>query len=295
MPRLIIPTTLPFVTVPAFKAHPTFLDLNNLRSGDPTAGDQDIELNNILLMSSNWAAGYVGMPLHAHTNTEQMRMRADRRGRLLIHAADTPVRSVSSLAWGFTPGQLNTYANPTVWIEYDETIVYDVRGASWSWGPGALQIGTPSPSADLYVQMTYAAGYVNALLVGNPAGGANTLQLTDVTGVRPGAILRIWEPGKEEAVQVSAAYVPGTNPVALTTNTVNAHTAGAGVSELSPDTHEAVILYGTAMLTHPDRQAEDEWPDSDSGPSTRQSDARQTGAGLVAEAKRLLQRMRDQR
>jgi len=294
MPQLITPTTLPFVTVAAFKAHPTYLDLNNLRSGAAAPVDQDKELGNILLMSSNWAANVVGQPLHAHTRTEKTRVFADRRGRIKLTAQHTPVRVVTEIAFGLSPSQMNTYANPTVWIEDDAGIVYDPSGATWSWGPGPLQLGA-APVGELYASSTYVAGYVNALLSANAIVGSLALALSNVTGIRPGDVLQIWEPGAEEAVTVSSAYVPGANPVALTTATTAGHTAGAGVSQLPPDVHLAVILYGVAMLTHPDRQAEDEWPDADSGPTTRGSDARQTGAGLVAEARRLLAIYKDQR
>lgn len=36
--------TVPFVSVAGFKAHPTYLDLQNLRSGDSVGLDQDQEL-----------------------------------------------------------------------------------------------------------------------------------------------------------------------------------------------------------------------------------------------------------
>lgn len=295
MPRLIIPTVLPFVTVASFKASPTFLELDNLRSGSTSQSDQDAELYNQLLKASNWAAGYVQMPLHAHTNIEHFRARPNRRGQLLIHASDTPVRSVSQIAWGYSIGQMNVYNNPAYRLEYNETIVYEISGGTFSWGPGPLQLGTPSSAgAEMYVDSTYVAAYANTLLSAPTTPGATALPVVDPLGIQPGSILRIWEPGVEEAVAVAASYVPGANPVALTSPLGLAHTAGSGVSEMSPDVLQAVTFYTTALLTHPDRQAEDEWPDSDSS-STRDSDARQTGAGLVTEAKRLLRLYRDQR
>lgn len=293
MPRLIIPTTLPFVTVATFKAAPTFLELDNLRSGSTSESEQDAELYNNLLKASNWAADYVGVPLHAHVNTEHLRMRPDRRGRLLIHAVDTPVRSVQQIAWGYTVGQMNTYNDPTVRIEYNEDIVYEINSGTWSWGPGPLQLGAPAAQLEMYVDITYVAAYVNTLLSGDTLAGAAALPVADPLGIQPGSILRIWEPGLEEAVVVSAAYVPGANPVALSGPLANAHTQGCEVSELSPSIIQSVIFYATALLTHPDRQAEDEWPDG--AVSTREGDARQTGAGLVAEAKRLLRLYKDQR
>lgn len=295
MPRLIIPTVLPFVTVASFKAHPTFLELDNVRSGATAQGDQDAELFNLLLISSNWAADYVQMPLHAHVNTEHFRARPNRRGHLLIQASDTPVRSVTQIAWGYTAGQMNVYNSPAYRLEYNSTIVYEINSGSFSWGPGRLQLsGPPASGAEMYVDTTYIAAYANTVLGADALAGVTQLTFADVTGVQPGSVLRIWEPGKEESVVVSAAYVTGANPVTLASATTKDHTAGAGVSELSPSIFQAVCLYTMALLTHPDRQAEDEWPDSDSS-STRDGDARQTGAGLVTEAKRLLRLYRDQR
>lgn len=295
MPRLIIPTVLPFVTVATFKAAPTFLELDNLRSGATSQADQDAELYNRLLIASNWAADFVQMPLHAHTVTERFRARPNRRGQLLIQASDTPVRSVSQIAWGYSIGQMNVYNSPTVRIEYNSTIVYEINGGSYSWGPGPLQINGPASSAaEMYVDTTYVAAAANTLLSAPTIAGATSLPVVDPLGIQPGSILRIWEPGVEEAVVVAANYVPGANPVALTSPLVSPHTALSGVTELSPSVLQAVIFYTTALLTHPDRSAEDEWPDSDSS-STRDGDARQTGAGLVTEAKRLLRLYRDQR
>lgn len=295
MPRLIIPTVLPFVTVASFKAAPTFLELDNLRSGSTIPADQDAELFNRLLIASNWAADFVQMPLHAHAVTERFRARPDRRGRLLIQASDTPVRSVSQIAWGYSAGQMNVYNNPTVRVEYNSTIVYEINGGTYSWGPGPLQLGTPSSSsAEMYVDTTYVAAYANTLLSAPTVPGATALPVVDPLGIQPSSILRIWEPGGEEAVVVAANYVPGANPVALTSPLALAHTAGSVVSEMSPSILQAVIFYTTALLTHPDRQAEDEFPDGETV-STRDSDARQTGAGLVTEAKHLLRLYRDQR
>jgi len=294
MPQLITPTTLPFVTVPAFKAHPTYLQLDNLRSGSASAAEQVKELFNILLMASNWAANQVGQPLHAHSRTDRARVFADRRGRIKITAQHTPVRNVTEIAFGLSANRMNVYSNPAVWIEDDAGIVYEPASATWSWGPGPLQLGS-APAGELYASATYVAAYANALLSAPANSGVVALSLGNVIGIQPGDVLQIWEPGAEEAVTVSAAYVPGTNPVALATATTAAHTAGAGVSQLPPDVLLAVILYGVAMLTHPDRQSEDEWPDADTGPSTRGSDARQSGAGLVAEARRLLAIYKDQR
>lgn len=295
MPSLITGTPKPLVTPAAFKAHPTFLELDNLRSGSAVDSDQDAELYNILLMASRWAEGFVTMPLYAHARTDNGRMFADRHGRLKFHAAHTPVRSVSQISWGVTYGQMNTFNNPTVFREGDETIVYQIGGSgSFSW-TGSLSLGMgAAPGVEVFTSWTYVAGYANALLTAPANAGTATLTVDDPTGIQPGDQLRLWDPGVEEAVTVAAGYTPGTTTVALTANLAKAHTAGAGLSQLPPDAHLAIINYGCAILTHPDRQAEDEWPDG-SASSTRSGDARQNGSGLVAEAKRLLQLFRDTR
>jgi len=296
LPSLTVLTPRPLVTPAAFQAHPTFLELDNLRSESTSDEEQEAELNNILLMASRWAEGFVTMPLHAHTRTDTGRAFPDRRGRLKFHAAHTPVRTVSQIAWGVTYGQMQTYDQPTVFREGDETIVYEIGGGSWTWGPGPLQLGlSVAPvGVELYTSMTYVAGYANAVLTAPAAAGTASLTVDDPAGIQPGDLLRLWDPGVEEAVTVAPGYVPGTTTVTLAANLDNDHTAGAGLSQLPAEAHLAIINYGCAMLTHPDRQAEDEWPDGSSS-STRSGDARQNGSGLVAEATRLLQLYKDTR
>lgn len=285
-------TSLPFVTTASFAAHPTFLDLNNLRSGDSSLADQTDELNNILLMASNWANDFCRMPLHAHTQVENGRIRPDRWGRLFVYPDHKPVRSVSSIAWGYTIGGLNVFTNPTVFVEDGAMIIYQLSAAGYSWS-GPLQFGVPVGDMPLYVTTTYVAGYANTILTANAAQAATSISVQDPTGILPGDVMRIWEPGKEEAITVSSAYVQGANPVTLASGLANAHTSGAGVSAFPAEVHLAVINYAVASLMRPDTTAEDEFPDTPIGPSTRGRDPRRDGSGLVAEAMRLLGPYRD--
>jgi hypothetical protein len=289
MPSFIVQTPRPFVTLAAFKAHPTFLELDNLRSGSSSATDQDAVLLNILLEASRWAENEAEMSLHARTVTETGRLFPDRRGRLKLHCTQTPVRSVSQIAWGITYGQMTTYNSPTVFMEGNETVIYEIGGGSWSWGPGPLQLGlgVAPIGVEVYTSITYAAGYANALLTAGANSGTATLTVDDPTGIMPGDLLRLWDPGLEEVVKVAPGYVPGSTAVTLAANLTKTHASGVGLSALPPDGHLAVIMMACALLMHPDRQAEDEFPDGSTS-STRASDARQDGSGLVAEARRLI-------
>lgn len=291
--------TNPYVTTASFTAHPTYLDLNNLRSGDALAADQTAQLRDLLSKASAWADSYVDLGaetaagLGAHTATEQVRLRADRNGRLAFHASHIPVISVTSLAYGSSIGTLTTYTSPTVWIEDGRQIITELGAGTSTWS-GSLQFGAPA-GGNLFTRWVYVAGYVNTLLAADRTAGETSITVTDGTGIAAGAVLRICEPGAEEFVTVSNAYVTGSTTVPLTAGLTFDHdatTTPCGVSTLPADVHLAVVLYTTALLMRPDTTAEDAFPDARIGPSTRKTDARQDGSGLVGEAKRLLRSYR---
>ena len=91
---------VPHVTVEAFKAYPHYLDLDDLRSGDADALDQDDELGQLLLTASAWAdkhcLGEDGGTLAAQTSTDRVRLRPDRRGQVQWHPPRKPVTVVTS-------------------------------------------------------------------------------------------------------------------------------------------------------------------------------------------------------
>jgi hypothetical protein len=288
----------PYVTAAAFTAHPTYLDLDDLRSGSSSGADQTAELTNILLMASAAADNYCEQPLAAHGVTQRLRCRFDRDGNLKIHPDHNPVISVTSLGWGLNPTALTTYTAPAYWAEDDRNLIFPMSGGGQAGWTGSLQFNTASPGAQVFTQMQYVAGRVSTLLTAASTAGATTLQLADTTGVMPGASYRIWEPGVEEYVTVAATWTP-TAPafpaaptpgaVPLASGALFAHASGMGLSGLHPDMHLAVVNYAISQLMRPDTSHEDAYPDTRLASGTRQADPRQDGSGLVAEAMRLLE------
>lgn len=238
----------PFVTPAAFKAHPTFLDLGNLRSGDAQLADQDAELFNILLMASEQVENFCNRPIGAHVQTDYARLYADRRGRLYLYPDHAPVRTLLSYGYAATLGNFTTINSPACQIEDGRQIIVEIAGSNASWS-GSLQFGSPATSQELYTTFTYVAGYANATLVGNPIAGAVSITVSNPTGIFAGDILRIWEPGKEESVVVGPGWAgQNTSPftpaaIPLVSGLVNAHTAGAGVTGFGADLHLATIYY----------------------------------------------------
>lgn len=277
----------PYITVADFKAHPTYLALNNLRPG-ATAAAQDAELNNLLIEASDWASYTVcNQPLHAHTVTgERERVRLDRQGRLKYHAANKPVRRVTGLSWGYDPTAMNAVTDLTgVWVEKDVQVVASLAPLSRQFGQ--LQFG-PAGRGEIYTDWTYVAGFPVTTLAAPAVKPTSSVQPKDTTGIYPGDVLRIWEPGAEEAVVVAPGYVPGAATVPLTSPLVNDHTAGAGISAMPPGVRLAVVNYTVALLTRPPAQTQDAFPNARVSATTRKGDSRQDGSGLVAEARRML-------
>ena len=229
----------PFVQVAAFKAHPTYLDLSNLRSGSSVQADQDAELFNILLIASASVENECNQPIQAHVQTDNRRLYVDRRGRLHLYPDHAPVRTVLSYSYQTSPGTTATsIANPTCWIEDGRQITVDLAGSAMSWS-GALQLGGPSPSQELFTSTTYVAGYANATM-SSCIQGATSITVSNPTGIFAGDTLRIWEPGKEESVVVGAGWA-GQNTVPFTpaaipiSATQFAHAAGTGVTGFAAD------------------------------------------------------------
>jgi hypothetical protein len=255
---------IPFVTVPAFKAHPTFIDVQNLRSGSTVAGDQDAELLNILLMASEDAESICDQPIQAHVQVDSRRNWADNRGRLFLYPCHAPVRTVLAYSYASQLGQATSIANPLCQIEDGRQIIVELAGASGSWS-GSLQFGAPPSSVELYTTCSYVAGYANAVLTAAPGGGAMSITVSNPTGIYAGDTLRIWEPGKEESVVVAPSWAgQATTPftpaaIPLVAGLANAHPIGAGVTGFGADLHLATIYlaidglqrYGTSSSNWP--------------------------------------------
>jgi hypothetical protein len=287
----------PYVSAAAFTAHPTYLDLDDVRSGSDSGADQTAELANLLLMASEWADNRVGQPLAAHTVAQNCRARVDRYGNLKIHPDNTPVLSVTSVAYGWTPTALTTVSASGAWVEDGRSIIVPAGGGGpWS---GSLQFGAPAVGGEMFVQVVYVAGWVATQLAADATAGASTVMVADPAGVTPGGSYRIWDPGVEETVTVSPDWVPPVAPavpvevaVTLASPTRYAHAAGHDVSGMPADLRLAVTNYTVATLMRPDTAAEDAYPDTPLSSGTRQQDPRKDGSGLVAEAERILSRYR---
>ncbi|MEU1800901.1 hypothetical protein [Streptomyces sp. NPDC019937] len=285
----------PYVSAAAFRAHPTWMDLDGLRPGNPDPAAQDAVLTSLLLQASGWADNECDQPLGAHLYTQTARVRTDRAGMLRIHADHGPVTAVTSFAYGSSPTSLTTLASPQAWVEDGTNLVVAVGGASGAW-TGSLQLGFgTAPGAEMFVRLSYVAGRAATQLAEAAQAGATSLTVADPTGIEPGGQYRIWEPDAEETVTVSPlwqppapAALPAPASVLLASPTAMGHEAGHDFSGLTADQRLAVVNYVTAMLMRPDTTAEDEYPDSTTGSSTRGKDSRRTGAGLIAEARRIL-------
>lgn len=285
----------PYVSAAAFRAHPTYLDLDGLVSGNPIPAAQDAELTNLLLQASSWADNECNQPLGAHLYTQSTRVRTDRNGMLRIHSDHGPVGAVAALSYGWSPTSLTAVASPSVWVEDDSNLVITLGGSSTAWS-GSLQVGFGAgPGSETFVQVTVVAAYVATQLSAASTAGATTIAVADPTGIEPGGSYRIWEPGREETVTVSTlwqaptpSFMPAPTTVLLAAPTVFGHDVGHDVSDLPAEVRLAIVLYNISLLMRPDSSAEDEFPDASTSSSTRGADSRQTGQGLVREARRIL-------
>lgn len=289
--------SIPYVSAAAFKAHPTYLDLDDLRSGSYEDADQTAELVNILLMASDWADNRAAQNLGAHVVVQNCRARFDRYGNLKIHADNTPVLSVLTVGYGWSPTALTTVSAASAWVEDGRQIVIPLGGGGGAWS-GSLQFGSPTSGGEVFVQLTYIAGWVASQLSAAADSGATTLTVADPTGIAPGTSYRIWEPGSEEDVTVSTSWTPPPTPavpvvptaVTLAAPTLYAHSAAHDFSAMPSDMRLAVTNYAVSTLMRPDTAREDAYPDTQLSSGTRQNDPRQDGSGLVLEAERILTR-----
>lgn len=290
----------PYCTSAEFVEWPTFLDLLNLRSGDPQLKHQTSVLNKILLTATTWCDSYVDLgagdgSLGAHTRVENRRMRPDRAGRLLWHPDHIPFVSLESVAYGRYLGGMTTFTAPRVFVEDDRQVILDVGSTGGNWS-GSLQFGISSAGGELYTTWNYTAGFPNTALTAPVASGALLLPVQDVTGIQPGQRLRLFDPGLDEPVMVSTLWVPTVGPgvLPLTSGLLNNHTTAQPVriSAMPLDIFEATAMYTIALLMRPDTKAEDAFPDMKGGVSTRLADARADGSGLVGQARELLESYR---
>lgn len=257
----------PLVSVAGFKAHPTYLDLNNLRSGDLVAADQNAELLNILLEASEIAQWTIcRQPLQGNIQTTDTTGYTDRRGRLRLKPDYGPVRRLTSISYGTSYAQSPVSVTSPAYRVVDGNIHVELQNSGSSWS-GALQLGTPSPAAELDVTYTYVAGFGNGVLTAQASAAATSLTIDDPTGIEPGDILRVWDPGTEETVQVAASYSPAPSSppvptaIPLTAALAFTHAVGVQVSGVPLDAYTGVIFVAIDLLQRPASSTK-VWPGS---------------------------------
>lgn len=277
----------PYVTVPEFRAAPTWIDSDDLIPGG-TSTKQDNELYNVLLRASANVDTAVGQRLGGHTAVEQLRARTSRRGILSVHPSNNPVRAVTALSYGPDPSSLAALSDLTgVWIE-DARQVLVPAPTRGSWA-GFLEFGPATPpGVTTYVRLATTAGYGTATLTAPVIAGGTSLPVSAPAAIMPGDVLRIWDPGFEEAVTVAPGYTPGSASVLIVSPLTQPHAIGAGVSALPADLHQAVICHTVALLLREDASSEQPFAAAPFGPAARRATSGGKAGGLLDEAERLL-------
>ena len=284
----------PYVTPAMFTAYPTWLDLDNLVPGGIASVQEDV-LYDVLLAASDWAVGACeDMLLHAHyVQGEQLRTRVGGNGRVYVKPRDIPVRQIVSLEYGWDPSALTALSlpDPSMWVEDGREVSFAPGGGTAFQGPMIQFGGSPRPGTVVYVNWSYVPGFPSTCFSSPVTSGASSVTVADPTGILPGDVLRVYDPGVSEALTVAPAYVPAipTIPptptaVPLAAATADAHIAGTGITGFPRKALQAVIAYGVAQLMREDVSAEE--PASAFGPAARTTGGERGGlaSGLLNDA-----------
>jgi len=300
IPTLVAPSssvlTRAYLTNAMFEGYPMWLDLDDLIEGG-SEGIQADALADALLAASDWAVGVLQeMPLHAHwVQGENFTTRIKGNGRVNVTPAHVPITAVTSLSWGGDPSWMQAVPLPdaTMWFEGNRRMSWAPGGVAATFRGPALQFGPPAqPSRTVYGTMDYIAGFPFALMPDGLEAGAMSVTLDDPTGVLPGGVLRIYDPGQSEALTVASTYAPAmpawppaVTSVPLAAAAQNTHAAGTGITGFPRKALQAVIAYSVALLMRED--VTDEEPVSAFGPDARTTTGPEKGGqagGLVNDA-----------
>lgn len=300
IPVLLPPPTaelaVPYLTPAGFTAYPTWLDVDNLVPGG-LAAVQTAELEDVLLTASKWCCSVCeNMRLDAHwVQGENQRTRASSGGRLFVRPRDIPIRAITAFSYGWAPQAMSSLALPdsSMWVEDGREVSFRPGGSVGGFIGPALQFGgAPLPGQNTWVTWSYVAGYPNTVLSAACNAAADSVTVTDPTGILPGDVLRIYDvgqpaagqpaPGASEAVTVASTYAPAlpTVPPAPTSiplagTTTFAHVAGTGITGMPRDILQAVICYTVALLMREDVASEA--PASPFGPAARMTGGERGG------------------
>lgn len=292
--------TAPYVTLPEFKAAPTWLDVDDLIPGG-VGSQQDEELYNVLLRASGWADDWCGQRLGAHTAYEQARTRVNRNGLVYLHPSNVPVRQVTGIAYGADFQNLTALTDLSqIWVEDARGIVVSMLPLRGTWA-GSLEFGAipASSQVQLFVAFQYTAGYGCTVLSEDVDADATSLPVYDPAGFQPpsttaigtlaGSTVRLWDPGFQEAVQISSSYTAGDTPLLTTSGVRYSHSAGAGISEMPPEIHQAVIAMAVSLMMREDVSDDEPFAGAPYGPALRRSAAGGKAGGLLDNAYELLE------
>lgn len=244
---------VPYLSIAEFKAAPTGIDLSNLIE-DGTQPQQDQALTELIARASakadNYCMGAYGT-LCATLNTENARIRADRRGQYRVHPKFWPILAVTAFSVGPDIGNLTAIplSTSTCWIEESGFVV--AQGALSSiTSVGPLQFGGGVPGAIQYAQWSYVNGWPNLFLASQSNSGTSSLTAQGTPqGIFPGTSLNVWDPAtNDEVVTVANTYVAGSSTIPLTAPLANTHAAGVNVSALPQSVKQAVIYLVTSTI-----------------------------------------------
>lgn len=238
----------PYLTLAEYKNAPTAIDFDNLvwNSQDPDV--QDAELANVIARASSWCDTECNQVLAATTETENMRTRITQDGTLRVHPRYNPIIALLAFSYGNPTTQMNPAEPSLAWIE-DSQIVIPAGNLGFNYTyQGPLQFGLPAtPRSEMFVNLTYVAGYANTTIVSASAGNT-TFVVSDPTGIIAGMTLQIYDGFSSELITVASNHTYGSATVALASPLLYNHASGVSVSALPPAIKQAAILVTTAML-----------------------------------------------
>jgi hypothetical protein len=239
-----------------FSATASAIDFTNLVANGAQAA-QDRALYELIVRASSkidvFCMGKLGT-LNSTVNSEQGRYRMDRKGRFKVHPSFGPVTAINDFAWGPLMGSLNTVPITVnnAWPEQDSIVFQAFGAANVNYFAGMqafnyIVSGQPY-DGEFYTQFTYTSGYPNSFTTATSNAGDTTLSLKDVTGLYPLMNNTVWDGVNDEYIQIASNYVPGTNPITLTSPLLYKHGSGVNVSTLPAIVKQACIHFTVAMV-----------------------------------------------
>jgi hypothetical protein len=222
-------TFVSYVTPAEFKTSPTAVDTSKLDQqniGNTVA--QDSVLADILRRASRWADTICRQPLYATTYTESKAINMTRDKRLVVHPNCSPLNTLVSVKYRYSPADSWTDVDTTNSIELYESW-FDIYGST------ILSFSTSRPTTVRYV---YNAGFAVTSLAAGIATGVTSITVKDVSGIVAGSGFTIGVGYTAEFVKALA--VVG-NTITLTVPTVLAHNVDDNVSTVPDDIRQAVV------------------------------------------------------